>query len=97
MKLILLLPILMYLALMLVNIPLLQDSQAINLFGAQSIQTPVFMFSSFFIVIYAVVVYMVYSGINSFQARKIKKLERQIVEIKSDLYDGQKDLLAKMQ
>lgn len=87
----------MYLALMLVNMPLLQDSQAINLFGAQSIQTPVFMFSSFFIVIYAVVVYMVYSGINSFQARKIKKLERQIVEIKSDLYDGQKDLLAKMQ
>lgn len=97
MKLILLLPILIYLALMLVNMNLLQDSQTINLFGAQDIQVPVFMFSSFFIVVYAVLVYLVYSGINSFQAHKIRKLDREIVELKSDLYDNQKELLEKIE
>lgn len=97
MKLILLLPILVYLGLLLVNMNLLQESQAINLFGAQIIEVPVFLFSSFFIVLYAVLVYFVYNGINAFQAHKIRKLDRQIVELKSELYDGQKELLQKVE
>jgi len=96
MNLILLFPILIYLGLLLVNMPLLKDSQLINIFWAQTINAPVFMFSSFFIVLYAVLIYVVYSGINSFQAHKLKKLEREIVELKSELYNGQKDLLAKI-
>lgn len=73
---------------------LIRDFQTINIFGAQTFEAPIFLFSSAFIVIYAVLVYLVYSGINSLQSHKIKKLQREIVELKSELYNGQKDLLA---
>lgn len=93
MKFILLLPIVIYLALMAVNLELLRDFQTINLFWAQVIQAPIIMFSSFFIVLYAVIVYLSYSGINAIQSRKLKKLDRQIVDLKSELYNNQKELL----
>ncbi len=51
------------------------------------------MFSSFFIVLYAVVVYLAYSWVNSIQSHKLKKLDRQIVDLKSELYNNQKELL----
>lgn len=97
MKALLLFPVLMYLALMLVNTPLLQTAQEINLFGAQTLYAPMFLFSSAFIVIYAMLIYLSYSWIHAFQGRKIHKLERQIVEVKSELYNNQKDLLARIQ
>lgn len=93
MKFILLVPILMYLWLMLVNMNLLRETQSINLFWAQTIEAPIFMFSWFFIVLYAVLVYIIYSWVNSVQAYKIRKFEREIVNLKSQLYDEQKDLL----
>ena len=39
-------------------------------------------------------VYLVYAGVNWLQSYKIKKLEKEIVGLKSDLYNNQKDLLA---
>lgn len=97
MKLILLLPIIAYLCLMLVNLDLLKDFQVLNLFGAQSIEIPLILFSSMFIVVYAVVVYMTYSGINSWQAHKIKKYENKIDELKALLYDNQWRLLESLE
>ncbi len=97
MKALLLFPVLLYLALMLVNTDLLQTAQQINLFWAQSIMVPMFLFSSAFIVLYAMLIYLSYSGIHAYQARKIHKLERQIVDVKSELYNNQKDLLARIQ
>lgn len=96
MKLILLIPIIIYLCLMLVNIPLLRDFQTLNIFWATSIEMPIIMFSSFFIVLYAVFVYIIYSWVNSYLHHKNKKLERTIVELKATLYDNQKDLLTKI-
>lgn len=96
MKILLLFPVLLYLALMLVNAPLLQSSQFINLFWAVSIEAPLFLFSSAFVVIYALSIYLAYSGIRGYQLHKIKKLERELVEIKSQLFDHQKELLEKM-
>jgi len=89
MKLILLLPIIAYLCLMLVNLELLRDFQVLNLFGTQSIEIPLILFSSMFIVVYAVIVYMTYSGINSWLAHKIRKYESKIDELKAKLYDNQ--------
>ena len=97
MKLILLFPILIYLGLMLVNMNLFRDFQTINIFGAQTLDAPIFMFSSAFIVIYAILIYIVYSWVNSLQSHKITKLQREIVTLKSELYNGQKDLLKKIQ
>jgi len=76
---------------------LLRDFQTINIFGAQTLDAPIFMFSSAFIVIYAILIYIVYSWVNSLQSHKITKLQREIVTLKSELYNGQKDLLKKIQ
>jgi hypothetical protein len=97
MKLILLLPIVAYLCLMLVNLELLRDFQVLNIFGAQSIEMPLILFSSIFIVVYAVVVYVTYSWINSWQAHKIKKYENKIDELKALLYDNQGRLLESLE
>lgn len=96
MKLLLLLPILVYLWLMLVNVELMWQMQTINMFWAWEIQVPFLLISSFFIAVYAILVYFIYSGINSFQAIKIHRLEKEVVELKSQLYDGQKDLIKGM-
>lgn len=97
MKILLLFPVLLYLALMLVNVPLLQSAQVINIFWATSIEVPMFLFSSWFVVIYALTLYLAYSGIRGYQLHKIKKLERELVDTKSTLYDGQKEVLERMQ
>ena len=97
MKILLLLPVLLYLALMLVNVPLLQSAQVINLFWAGTLEIPMFLFSSGFVVIYALTIYIAYSGIRGYQLHKIKKLERETVELKGKLFDNQKELLERMQ
>lgn len=97
MKLILLLPIIAYLCLMLVNLDLLRDFQVLNLFGAQSVEMPLILFSSMFIVVYAVIVYVAYSWVNSWQAYKIRKYENKIDELKALLYDNQGRLLESLE
>ncbi len=97
MKLILLLPIIAYLCLMLVNLDLLRDFQVLNLFGAQSVEMPLILFSSMFIVVYAVIVYVAYSWVNSWQAHKIRKYENKIDELKALLYDNQGRLLESLE
>lgn len=97
MKLILLLPIIVYLCLMLVNLELLRDFQIINLFWAQALEIPLILFSSIFIVIYAVIVYVAYSWVNSWQAHKIRKYEAKIDELKAKLYDNQWRLLESLE
>lgn len=93
MKLILLLPLVLYLCLMLVNMELLRDFQNINIFGAIMLEGPIVMFSSIFFVLYGVLVYLAYSGLNTLQAHKIKKLDNEITRLKAELYTGQKALL----
>lgn len=51
------------------------------------------MFSSVFFVVYGVLVYLTYSGLNSLQAHKIRKLDNEITKLKSELYTNQKGLL----
>lgn len=97
MKLILLLPIIGYLCLMLVNLELLKDFQILNLFWAQTLEIPIILFSSCFVVLYAIVVYLAYSWVNSWQAHKIRKYEAKIDELKAKLYDNQWRLLESLE
>ena len=93
MKIILLIPLIIYLCLLLVNIELVKDFQTLNIFGALHINAPIILLSSIFIALYALLIYMVYSGIHSFQAFKIKKLKQEIQKLQSELYSNQKELL----
>jgi len=61
------------------------------------LEIPLFLFSSVFIVVYALLIYIVYSWVNSLQAHKLRKLDKQITQLKSELYNNQKDLLASIQ
>ncbi len=96
MKTLLLFPIFIYLALMLVNIDLLWTSQEINIFWATLLNIPVFLFSSIFLVLYAVFVFLVYDGQNYMLNKKNIQLDKEIVRLKSTLYDGQSELLSKL-
>lgn len=93
MKIILLLPIIAYLLLILVNLKLLGEYQAVNLFWANTIDLPVLLLNTLFIVSYSVLVFFVYDGLNSFLHYKIRRLEKEIVWLKSDLYNNQKTLI----
>lgn len=94
MKIILLLPIVAYLLLVLVNLELLKDFDSVNLFWADIIKIPILLFNTLFIVWYSVLVFFVYDWLNSYLQYKIRKLDKEIVWLKSDLYDNQESLIS---
>ena len=95
MKILLLLPILAYLLLVLVNQDLLHTNQTINIFWAKELDIPFLFYNSVFIVIYAVLVFFAYDSLNIFLKYKLKKQEKEIIELKSKLYDWQEDIFEK--
>ena len=96
MKVLLLLPILFYLLLVLVNGDLLHSHQVVNFFWAKEVNIPFLFYNSVFIVLYSVIVFFAYDWLNIFLRYKLKKQEREIIELKSKLYDWQEDLIKKI-
>jgi len=96
MKVLLLLPIIIYLALILVNLDLAKNLQEVNLFGAETLKIPFLLYNSIFIVVYSVLVFFAYDSLNIFLRYKISKQEKEIVDLKSQLYDWQADILKKI-
>ena len=96
MKVLLLLPILVYLALILVNLDLVKNVQEVNFFGADILKIPFLLYSSIFVVAYTFLVFLAYDWINLFLRYKIKKQDKEIVNLKSKLYEGQADILKKI-
>ena len=96
MKILLLLPILIYLLLVLVNQDLLQTQQTINIFWAKELSIPFLFYNSVFIVLYSVIVFFAYDWLNIFLRYKLEKQEKEIVELKSKLYNWQEEILKKI-
>jgi hypothetical protein len=96
MKILLLFPILVYLLLVLVNIDFIYDTEVINIFGIKKIEIPFIFYNSAFVVIYSVLILFIYDWLDIFLRHKIKKQEREIVELKAKLYDWQSDVLKKI-
>jgi hypothetical protein len=95
MKTILLIPIFFYLLLMSLNIDLLKSTQDINIIWF-NVKTQWLLYSTIFVMIYAVTVYFLYSWYNAFLKHKINNLEKEIVELKSNLFDEQEELVEKI-
>lgn len=93
MKFLILLPILVYSILLLGNVNLLRMTQEINILWITTMTLPFFLINSVFIIWYTIFVFFIYDWINMFLNFKIKKLDKEIVELKSKLYDWQKDLI----
>lgn len=96
MKVLLLLPILFYLLLVLVNLNLLDSHQTINLFWVKDFNVPFLFYNSVFIVLYSIIVFFAYDGLNIFLKYKLRKQEKEIIELKAKLYNWQEDILKKI-
>lgn len=95
MKILLLLPILLYISLIVFNLDLLKDSQIINIFNLFELNIPAFLYSSIFMVAYLIFVFIVFDLRWAFLHRKIRKLENDVFSFKSMLYDEREDILKK--
>lgn len=93
MKILLLLPIVIYMLFLLVNLDLLEQTQVIDLFWYQDIEAPMLLLSSIFIVFYSILVFFVYDWLNSYLHYKLNKQEKEIIMLKAHLYDWQEDLI----
>lgn len=93
MKIILLLPVIAYLALVWFNMNLLQSTEVINVFNYMEISVPALLYSSIFLVIYVIFVFIVFDLRWIYLHRKIEKLEHEVFALKSRLYDEREDVL----
>ncbi len=94
MRVIILLPILLYLWVAILNKDLLIWMTDINIFGLTTIKNvPVLLYTIIFFVIYSILLLIFFDSIASFRKRKISKLEKEIFTLKSKLYDEREDEL----
>ncbi len=93
MKLLLLIPLFIYIWLNLVNPTIMWQSFDINLFGVKTITMPYIFVNVLFIVFYTLVIFIAFEWWIWLLKNKIKKLEKQLILTKAQLYDGQSKLL----
>lgn len=93
MKIILLLPIVAYVALVVFNMDILSHSEPINFFTIWQIEAPVLLYVNAFFILYIVFLFIVFDIKWAFLNRKIDKLENEIFSLKSQLYDEREDIL----
>ena len=89
----LLLPVVLYIALGVFNLDLLSESQTINIFNFMDIPAPTLLYSSIFFVAYLVLIFLIFDLKWVFQNKKIDNLEAEVFGLKSKLYDEREDIL----
>ena len=89
----LLLPVVLYIALGVFNLALLSESQTINIFNFMDITAPTLLYSSIFFVAYLVLIFLIFDLKWVFQNKKIDNLEAEVFGLKSKLYDEREDIL----
>ncbi len=93
MKALLLLPALAYLALIMLNLQIFQESTQINFFWLYSFDIPVVIFVSIFFVLYIILIWLGFNLSNYFTGYKNKKLEKEVMDLKSKLLGKQGELI----
>jgi len=93
MKIVLLLPALLYVIIILINTNLLTIKENINLFWIYNIDVYLIAFITFFFVIYILLIWVILKFTNVFSGLRNKKLEKEISILKSKLLDWQDELI----
>ena len=96
MKLILLLPILLYLVILLLNFDLVSETKDIDLIFTEFVNMPIYLFSGVFFTWYAIILFFIYDFYSAYLHNKIDELDVTIIDLKSKLYDWQEKLLWKI-
>lgn len=93
MRFLLLLPLLIYVGLAFFNMNVLAQSAEVSIFGLYQMELPLVLFISLFFVIYLILMFLFFDSINALAHRKIRKLDKDVFELKSKLYDEREDEL----
>lgn len=93
MKLLLLIPALLYLFLLLINLQIFSSSTQINFFWLASFQIPVVIFISLFFILYIVLIWLGFNLSNYFSKYKNERLEKENADLKGKLLDKQGELI----
>lgn len=93
MKIILLIPLVLYFGIVFFNMDLLSATETIRFFNFHKVEVPIYLYLTFFVSIYVIFVYLIFSFLNGLTRRKQLKLENEVFELKSKLYDDREDEL----
>lgn len=93
MRLLLLLPALLYLALLVLNLDIFKASTEINFFWLARFELPVVISISIFFILYIMLIWLGFSFSNVFSNHKTKKLEKEVFDLKSKLLNKQGELI----
>lgn len=93
MRLLLLIPALLYLALLVLNLDIFKATTEINFFWLARFELPVVISISIFFILYIILIWLGFSFSNVFTNHKTKKLEKEVFDLKSKLLNKQWDLI----
>jgi len=96
MRLLLILPLILYLSLVFVNFDILWQESKINIFWLQTLSLPWIMINVLFIVGYTTILFLAFDWWISLLKLKNKKLEKELILTKAQLYDWQEKLIEKI-
>ncbi len=95
MKVLLLLPALLYMIVALINIDLLKKWDTVNFLVVDK-DIPVIAYTTVFFILYVLITWFILISANIFVDYKRKKQDKEIWKLKSKLLDGQEALLTKI-
>jgi uncharacterized integral membrane protein len=93
MRLLLLIPALLYLVLLVINLQIFTATTQINFFWIWNFQIPVVIFISLFFIVYILLIWVGFNLSNYFSKYKNERLEKEVSDLKGKLLDKQGDLL----
>lgn len=93
MRILVLLPIILYLVLVIFNRELLLETQSVNFYAIANLEIPVYFYNTVFLVLYSVFLILIFDSIIAFKSHKNRKFEKEIFTLKSKLYDEREDEL----
>lgn len=94
MKILILIPIILYLSLVFFNLDLLNTIEPVSLFWLYTIEVPIIFYSITFLILYSILIFIIFDLVNSYLHHKLNKSDKEVFELKSKLYDEREDELA---
>ncbi len=93
MRILILFPLILYLWIVVFNLEMLKQVDSVNIYWILTLEAPVLFYLSIFFVIYVIFVVLIFDSIWAFRSHKVKKIEKEVFELKSKLYDEREDEL----
>lgn len=97
MRILLLIPAILFFLLLLINLSIFSASSEINFFWLAHFNMPVALFVSLFFILYIFLVWLGFNVQGSFANRKVKKVENENFDLKNKLLNKQGDLISSIE